>query len=325
MTPAPLDAAVLEELVSAAVAAPSMHNTQPWRFRLRPETHTLEIRAALDRELQAEDPDGRGLHVSVGAAVFNLRLAVAHHGWEPVLRLLPDSHEPQLLATVRLAGRSPTATNSLPPGLYDQIWRRHSSRQPFSAERIPGSLRAEIVDAALSEGARLHLPDIDEARRLLALTHEAEARTMIDPARRDESRAWVRRQADTPFGIPHEALGPPDSNGHVPMRDFTSLLPPAQLPSRPFERYPQLAVLATDHDRPADWLRAGLALQHVLLLATRDQVRASLLHQPVEWQDLRWMLRDPRNGPEYVQMLIRLGYGPVGAPTPREAAGSALG
>ncbi|RAG86798.1 hypothetical protein DN069_04470 [Streptacidiphilus pinicola] len=323
-TTAVLDAAVLEELVSAAVAAPSMHNTQPWRFRLEPRTRTVEIRAALDRELRAEDPEGRGLHVSVGAAAFNLRLAVAHRGWEPVLRLLPDPHEPQLLASVRLAGRSRSAGDTRAPELYEQIWRRHSSRQPFSPQPIPATLRAELVEAALAEGAVVHLPDVDEARRLLALTREAEVRTMTDQARRDESRAWIRPRAENDFGIPPEALGPQDAAGHLPMRDFTSLRPPMRLPSRPFEPHPQLAVLATPHDLRADWLRTGLALQHLLLLATRDQVRTSLLHQAIEWPDLRWMLRDPRSGPEHVQMIIRLGYGPDGPPTPRAAATKSL-
>ncbi|WP_322973421.1 hypothetical protein [Actinacidiphila soli] len=104
MRPTSLDAATLEKLISAGVAAPSIHNTQPWRFRLDPDTATLEVRAAAERGLRFTDPMGRALHVSVGAVLFNLRVAVAHFGWEPVVRLLPRPGEPELLASVRLAG-----------------------------------------------------------------------------------------------------------------------------------------------------------------------------------------------------------------------------
>lgn len=86
----PLDAAALEQLISAAVAAPSVHNTQPWRYRLRPETATLEVRAVPERALRAIDPSGRALHISIGASLFNLRVAARHLGWEPAVRLLPD-------------------------------------------------------------------------------------------------------------------------------------------------------------------------------------------------------------------------------------------
>ncbi|MFC5905867.1 hypothetical protein [Streptacidiphilus monticola] len=92
----------------------------------------------------------------------------------------------------------------------------------------------------------------------------------------------------------------------------------ARLPRR------QLAVLVSPGDRPADWLRAGQAMERVLLLATATGVRSSLLHQAVKWPDLRWMLRDPRTGPGYVQMLIRLGYGPEGAASPRADASAVL-
>jgi nitroreductase len=59
-----LDGITLETLVPAAVAAPSIHNTQPWRFRLDPDTLTLEIRAATRRGLRHIDPTGRALHLS---------------------------------------------------------------------------------------------------------------------------------------------------------------------------------------------------------------------------------------------------------------------
>ena len=55
----------------------------------------------------------------------------------------------------------------------------------------------------------------------------------------------------------------------------------------------------------------------VLLVATVHQVRASMLHQALEWPHERWATRDPSQGPGCVQMILRLGYGPEGAPTPR--------
>ncbi|GAA2740726.1 hypothetical protein [Kitasatospora cinereorecta] len=92
----------LAKLVSAAVAAPSIHNSQPWHFRLRPETSMLEVRALRERSVPVTDPQGRALHVSVGAAVLNLRVAARHPGWAPEVRLLPDPAEPDLLAAVEL-------------------------------------------------------------------------------------------------------------------------------------------------------------------------------------------------------------------------------
>lgn len=81
MRSAPLDAETLEACIGAAVAAPSFFNTQPWRFRLDPDTVAFEVRAAPERSLRHADPAGRALHLSVGASVFNLRVAVSHFGW----------------------------------------------------------------------------------------------------------------------------------------------------------------------------------------------------------------------------------------------------
>ncbi|MDH6706676.1 nitroreductase [Kitasatospora sp. MAA19] len=321
-TPA-LDAAALEKLVSAAVAAPSIHNSQPWRFRLQPATSVLEVRADRSRAVPAADPQGRALHISVGAAVLNLRVAARHLGWAPEVRLLPDPVEPELFATVRLDTRAAVAV----PGsekLYEAIWRRHSIRTPFTGEPVPPTVLGELVAAARAEDATLDLPDHGETARLLDLTAEAERRNTTDPAQRTESRSWVRTGDAPPYGIPVAALGPQDLAGHLPMRDFTAIHAAEHQAPVLFEREPRIAVLITEHDTPQDWLRAGLALEHVLLAATVHGVRASLLHQALEWPYLRWEARDPHRRPGYVQILIRLGYGPEGAPTPRLAADEVL-
>ncbi|MDH6577818.1 hypothetical protein [Kitasatospora sp. MAP5-34] len=311
-----LDATAVEKLVSAAAAAPSIHNTQPWHYRPRPETATLEVRAARERAVPDTDPGGRALHISVGAAVFNLHTAARHLGWSPEVRLLPDPAEPDLLAAVRLDARSAAALPATDE-LYQAIWHRHTIRTPFTGPPVPAALLDELVEAARAEDATLYLPSPEETHRLLELTAEAERRSTTDPARSAESRSWIQGPGSEPYGIPASALGPQDSAGQLPMRDFAALRPAEHIPAAPFEAEPCITVLATDHDRPADWLRTGMALEHVLLLATVHQVRASLLHQAMEWPYLRWSTRDPERGPGHVQMLIRLGYGPEGAATPR--------
>jgi len=316
----PLDATSLEQLVSAAAAAPSIHNTQPWRFRLRPETDTLEVRAVPERSLRATDPTGRALLVSVGAAVFNLKVAARHLGWEPAVRLLPDPGEPRLLATMRLAA---APANGPRPDLFDTIWRRHSSRLPFTSRPVPAEIIMELVESAQTEGAQLFATGPAETRRVLDLTAEAERRNTATAERRKESSNWIRE--DSPYGIPSSALGPQDAFERIPVRDFTGSRATSALLSAPFETHPVILVLATAHDRRADWLRTGQALQHTLLLATAHHLRSSLLHQVVEWPDLRSAARDPRHGPGHVQMLIRLGYGPDGPSSPRQRAALAIG
>ncbi|MCU7826484.1 Acg family FMN-binding oxidoreductase [Kitasatospora sp. DSM 101779] len=311
-----LDAAALETLVSAAVAAPSIHNSQPWHFKLRPETSTLEVRAVGERQLPQTDPRGQALYISVGAAVFNVRVAARHLGWSPDIRLLPDPAEPDLLAAVEL-DRPALVTLPSTAELYGAIWHRHTIRTPFTGPPVPAAVLADLVAAARAEETMLDIPGPEETERLLRLTAEAERTNTTDIRRRIESRAWIQEPGGPPLGIPRRALGPQDAAGHLPVRDFSAIDPADHLPPAVFEAHPCLAVLSTHQDRPVDWLRAGLALQHVLLVATLHQVRASMMHQAVEWPHVRWATRDPSHGPGCVQMLLRLGYGPEGAPTPR--------
>ncbi|WP_240777800.1 hypothetical protein [Nonomuraea basaltis] len=72
-------------------------------------------------------------------------------------------------------------------------------------------------------------------------------------------------------------------------------------------------------DRPLHWLRAGQALQRVLLVATKHGLSASFLNQPLDLRDMR-RRRDPYHRRGHPQMIIRLGYGPHVARSPRRPA-----
>ncbi|MCD7442298.1 nitroreductase family protein [Streptomyces lincolnensis] len=319
MSSATLDVAIMEACVAAAVAAPSIYNTQPWTFRLEPDALTCQVRAAPERGLRHVDPDGRALHVSAGACLFNLRVAMAHFGRAPVVRLLPCPGDPDLLAVVRPVARVPGGADAGQADLYESIRRRHSSRLPFSDRPLPPRLPVELEEAARTEGAVLRFPSSAETLRLLRLTAQAEQRNRMDVGRAMESRRWVHQDpyeaADA--GLPSALLGPQDTRERLPLRDFTAQRHPERLAARPFEAAPVVALLSTVHDRRTDWLRAGQALERVLLVATAHGLRTSLLHQAMEWPDLRHDVLATPDGGGHAQMLVRLGYGPQGPAGPR--------
>ncbi|GII81674.1 nitroreductase [Sphaerisporangium rufum] len=302
-------------LLAAAGQAPSVHNTQPWRLRAVRDRvargHAVELLADRDRRLRVADPRGRSLHVSCGAALFNLRLAVSVAGRRPLVRLAPGEPEtPDLLAVVR-PGEAVPATEA-ERELYAAIGRRRTNREPFADRPLPPWVLADLRIAASREGAFLVVPGRHGGGELLECVAIAEDELARDRDYLAELRAWTMRGARHD-GLPAHVLGPRPAGEPAPVRDFGRH---PDRPPVPFEARPHLAVLTTPGDRPVDWLRAGQALQRVLLVATAHGVSASFLNQPLDLRDLR-RHTDPRHRRGHPQMIIRLGYGPEVPRAPR--------
>ncbi|MFK4084831.1 Acg family FMN-binding oxidoreductase [Kribbella sp. NPDC020789] len=307
-----------EMMLRSAVAAPSMHNTQPWRFRF--DATTVEVYRDRDRELPAEDPERRMLFVSLGAAIFNLRVGAAVRGYGSRVRHVLDQQRPDLVALVELDGPADPQLAALGPALI----RRRTNRRPFTEERVPDQLRVELELAARIEGARLQWLDRASPRWWLrTATNDAVAADDDDAGRTAERRRWVggRRTVD---GVPHTALGPRDAAGTAVVRDLSATVADAARPAAVFETSPQLAVLATRFDGPIEWLRAGQAMERVLLEATARNLATSLLNQVIEHAELRWLINDPLGPWQRPQAVIRFGYGPPVPPTPRRPLADVL-
>ncbi len=307
------DDGVARRLLEAAAAAPSIHNTQPWRFRV--VGHDLvEVHGDPDRMLWVADPHGRALHLSCGAALFNLRLAIRVAGAKPLVWPLPDpAHEPTLLASVQLAKGRPADSAEL--GLFESIWQRHTSRAAFSDRRVPPAVQSALEEAANAEFTLLRLLPGADAALVTRLAAAATKELAENFDHRVELRRWIGTEGDD--GVPASALGLRPDRDPAPVRDFGYASPMTSCPSGSYESLPHLTVLATARDEPVDWLRAGQALQRVLLTATANGIASSFLYQPVELHDLR----QPENGwwpwPECPQIIIRFGYGVPGPATPR--------
>jgi nitroreductase len=297
----PLPDPLLNDCITAAVAAPSVYNTQPWLFHRR--RGTIDVYADRDRQLRVIDPAGRDLFISVGAAVFNLRVALRASGRVPELRLLPEPAAPNLLANVAPGVSSPATMTA--SALARAIPRRRSNRWPFHDMPLPGAFLAELVATAAAEGAVLSVTNHGAGRRIRELLRIADRERSEDDAYRAELAAWMRPGPYRRDGIHPSTIGPRSAADALPLRDFGLLLPPGRRTVAVFEPRPTLAVLYSV-DTPTGWLRAGQALQRILLTATVRGVAVSLITHPLE---IRWLRRTLQElGGQQAQVIVRLGY-----------------
>lgn len=304
--------------LKAAVAAPSVHNTQPWRFQAH--DGVIEVYADRSRRLGVLDPAGRELMISVGAAVFNLRVEMLARGRLPVLNVLPDPARPDLAARVTVGPVVEVPATAR--RLARAIPLRHTNRRPFTATPVPPEVRDDLVAAARAEGGDLVLADGGAREALLDAVRTAERRRSADPAYWSELDAWTRDPAHRQDGVPPEAFGPWDPLETVPIRDFGLTQPTSRRPSAPFEKSPTLALLYSRGDTREDWIRAGAALERTLLTATVHGLSTTLMTQPLEFPELR--SRFARPGHRFAQAVIRIGYGPLSPPSPRRPIAEVL-
>ena len=302
----------IDVLLSAAVAAPSMHNTQPWRF----EVNGPVIDVFLDgsRALPAEDPTGRAGRIAAGAATFNLRCAAASLGYNSWFGLLPNAYEPDLVA--RIVVEPTDSPDRELSQLFAQIPRRHTSREPVRPVEVSTDDRMTLTRAAMAGGADLTWLPADQVHEVLALLIDTDLREIGDWHRRAERAHWVGGERSTD-GIPSSVLGPRSARYPAPVRDLGTRPADQTRATATFETEPALAILSTTGDSKADQLAAGLALQHTLLIATREGLKAAFLNQPLEFDDLRRTVQRITTKPGFAQMVIRFGHSTVRASTPR--------
>lgn len=310
----------LRHVVQAATLAPSVHNTQPWRFAMLPDGFELLLDPS--RQLGVIDPTARQQHLSCGAALANARTAARALGYAAAVELLPDPRSPELLARVTL--RPAAQPDDAEIALALAVLKRHTVREAFEARALPDDLVRRLCQAAEAEGAALRpLHDEGELVSLAVLLSGADGTEERDPAYRRELAAWVRD--GTADGIPSSALPSERPRGSsLRLRDFTLTHPERIDGGAPEREDPMVVVLTTRYDDAQAWLQAGQALESVLLHAAVHGVQAQPLGQVMDLPGPRAALRSALGLAGTPQMVLRLGFAQARASTPRRDVGELL-
>ncbi len=300
-------------LLDAAVLAPSMHNTQPWRFEVG--SRTVRVYRDLERWLRTEDPDQTALCISLGAVVLNLRVAAAELGYLAHVSLLPDPRDDDHVATLTLAAGLGYDMELRP--LFAYLRRRRTNRTPFGDRPVPAWVLRDLEAAARAEHGVLQVVrDPARVRLLLGLAAEGSTNELFELAKLEERARWVggHRRHD---GIPASALGPIPADSPSVVRDLAVRQADRQRPTARFEPHPLLALLSVRRDDRLGWLTAGQALERVLLAAARWGLSASFLNQALASEQMTWLGNKWGEAALCPQMVLRLGYGSLSQPSPR--------
>jgi nitroreductase len=300
--------------VELAIRAPSLHNSQPWRFRRSGDT--VEVMTDPARQLPIADRTGREARIACGAAILNLRLAFAIQGHPAQVSLVPELHEPGLLA--RLTPGPPRPASPEEAALAAAIPKRHSNRAPFVDAPVPPTHRDALIAAAKAESAVLtFITDRHKVAEVAELISTANATLAAQPAYKEEVRAWIRTDATADDGISRGAAGPaPAPHELLARRDFGGAPAPEH---RRYEAEPLLAVLGSLGDSRREQLVAGQALQRVLLTATRLGLAVSIISQPIEVPETFEQLSKQVGLAAVPQLLLRIGFGVRGSITRRRS------
>ncbi|MGY0236777.1 Acg family FMN-binding oxidoreductase [Longispora urticae] len=277
----------LGQAVLTALRAPSVFNTQPWRWDLH--DGVADLRADVGRRLPGLDPDSRLLVVSCGTALHHAVVALTAAGHTVAVRRGPDPHQPDLLARLEPTGHRPPAAMDL--RLAQAIGVRRTDRRPFTALPVPDQTVDALRAAAERHGAHLQFLRDEQVVELTVAAQHASDAEVTDPAYRAELGAWTRgRPPGGADGVPAEAAVATVPR-RVAVRDF-ALDGDAALPAGTgADAGTRYALLFTDADTPADWLTAGEAMSAVLLTAVCAGLSASPMSDVTEVAAVREDLR----------------------------------
>ncbi len=265
----------LKFLVNYAVLAPSVHNTQPWLFRVL--DHTIEIYANRSRALAVVDPDDRSLIISCGSCVHLFTRVLNAFRMEHKCSVFPDMADPDLMARI-------TVTSS-PKGdpdeaLVQAIVRRSTIRRGFQSLPLPEAFidwftkgndeRPDFIRTVMEKESEF---------LILRQLQETERNYQSDKRYRRETESWTHPLRErSQDGIPMNPDEP------------TTMVSCWSVDNAP-DHATMLAVLTEPADTPRAWLETGEHLIQVLLEASRMGLNAAIMNLPSTSTDIRSMIK----------------------------------
>ncbi|MCV7040474.1 NAD(P)H nitroreductase [Mycolicibacterium moriokaense] len=311
-----VDTRIIKQALKLACRAPSLHNSQPWRWVV--DGGTVMLYLDPDRVLHATDHTGAEALLGCGAVLDHFRVAMAAAGWVAHIERYPNPNNRMHLASVDF-----TPMDYVTDGhraLADAILRRRTDRLPFGPARDWESVSVALERAVTSDAVRLdEVPD--ELRSELAQASDiAETLRVYDSAYQSELDWWTGL-FESSEGIPHSSLVSASESDRVEIGRHFPVTPNTERRPQVGRDQARILVLSTyDTDRTTV-LECGEMLSAVLLEATVAGLATCTLTNITELWPGRDVVASLIGQTTTPQVIIRVGQAPgleqLPPPTPR--------
>ncbi len=301
-----VDADVLRAAVQLACRAPSLHNSQPWQWVA--EGAGLHLYVDRSRILYSTDKSAREAHISCGAVLDHLRVAMAAAGWTSNVDRFPSPNNLDHLASLDFSPRK--LVTDVHRRRADAILRRRTDRLPFDAPRNWESLEPVLREAVAA--GTVHLDVIaDELRPKLAEASQlTESLRLYDSSYHTELDWWTGHFENSD-GIPRSALLSAAESDRVDVGRTFPVSAHHERHAGIGEDRSKVLALSTDEDTHEDAFGCGEALSAVLLECTLAGMATCTLSHLTELQSSRNLIGTLTGRDAMPQLLIRVGEAPV--------------
>lgn len=312
---------VVAEAVRLACRAPSLHNSQPWRWVAEPGR--LDLFLDPNRAVHG-DQSAREALISCGAVLDHLRVAMDVAGWTAEVQRFPDPQRPEQLASIGFTASD--RVTDLQRYRANAILMRRTDRLPFLEPSAWAPFEA-VLHSSVEEPVRLCVLPDDVRSQLAEASQVTEALRLYDSSYHAEL-SWWTAPFEVSDGIPQSALVSAAESDRV---DIGRSFPVTNNRERRIEvgdDHSKIVLLSTETDEPADALACGEALSTVLLECTMAGLATCPVTHLTEVPASRAMLAGLAGRDDLPQVLIRVGGTPVlekvPAPTPRRQLADVL-
>ena len=313
--PAEIHTEVIVAALALACRAPSIHNSQPWRWVKT--DHHVELFADPARLLRAADTTGREALISCGAVLDHFRVAMSAAGWHTSVKRFPDPGDPLHLATVEFTAAAVCDEHTR---RADAILLRRTDRLPLSTPPDWPRLAHSLSEHAGSDAVRVDVIADQSRDSVVDASQLAEELHRHDPEYQSELSWWT---ADfvTSDGIPPSALISAAESGRVVAGRTFPMVGQRERRGEVNDDRSKILVLSTEDTSNENVLRCGEALSTVLLDAAMAGMATCTLTHITEVPAGREIIASLIPGDVIPQVLVRVGRAPAldatAPPTPR--------